>query len=230
MRARTVRSSSRYGSRASPTLRAQLRRRRFERQLVAQRVDLLAGTGPRRPIATAGTRVAVTCGVTLRVAVAIAADPGAEANRRGVDRQAAARARAQRAVDAAHVARQRVPQALLEDDAGRCALRRAAWGAAGARRSSAQAVTISRRSAATSSSCSGAVRSGRSRIASAAAMRLYFWTSVRRATSVGCAVSTSSIRSAQTASCSRSGVMPPASSRPKPSSHDPRCGGAGGSR
>ena len=70
MRARTVRSSSRYGSRASPHLRAQFRRGRFERQLVAQRVELLADRDPRRPIATAGTPRAsprgVTCGLPSR--------------------------------------------------------------------------------------------------------------------------------------------------------------------
>ena len=52
------------------------------------------------------------------------------------------------------------------------------------------------------------------------------WISVRRVISVGCAVSTSSIRSAHAASYRASGVTPPAINRGKVSSHDAGCGPA----
>ena len=150
----------------------------------------------------------------VRVAVAVAADPRAEAHRRGIDRQPPASARAQRAVHARAEARQRVPQALLEHDEAAAHLVERRRALLRALRSSAQAASISRRSASTSVFALGQRQVGPvACVASAAAMRLCFCTSVRRATSVGCAVSTSSIRSAQTASCSRSGVMPPASRR-----------------
>ena len=61
-------------------------------------------------------------------------------------------------------------------------------------------------------------------------MRPNFCISVRRVTSVGCAVNTSSTRSRATASYSRSGSTPDAISRPNVSSHDPICGGASASR
>jgi hypothetical protein len=132
----------------------------------------------------------------------------------------------QRAIELAQVARQRLPQGLLEDQEPRTS----SSGVGRTRRISSvsQQAAISRRSVSTTASRSQTVRSGRSFSASARAIRSYFWSSVRRTISVGWAVSTSSISSEQTASRSCSAVSPAPTSRPKVSSHEPRCGGRSG--
>ena len=150
--ARAPRAAARDTARARPGTLAQLRRRRLERQLVAQRLDLArdtrSGGDPSRQQAGAPRDL----GRDVRVAVAIAADPGAEPHRRR--RRAAARAGvgAQRAIDAAQIPRQRVPQALLEHHQAAAHLveRRRPLGRAPRR--SPTRPSISRRSAAISSS------------------------------------------------------------------------------
>ena len=223
------RSSSRYGLARVADRCAQFRRRRVERQLVAQRLDLLQ-------IQVRGHPARQQAGLPrdlrrdVRVAVAIAADPRAEADRRRVERQAAARARAQRAIDAAQVARQRVPQALLEHDQAAAHFVERRRPLLRAPRSSPTPSSISRRSAAISSSCSGARQVGaiarRQRRGNAVVLL-----DQRAARDLG------RVRGQHQLDLQRadrlvqpSGVMPAASSRANASSHDPRCGRACGSR
>ena len=79
------------------------------RELRAERIDLarvqVSGRPSRHPGGLAGDLRR-----DVRIAVAIAADPGSEAQRRGVERQRLA----ERPIDLPQVARQRLPQRLLE--------------------------------------------------------------------------------------------------------------------
>ena len=86
-----------------------------DRELVAQRIDLPqieTGGDPAREQAGAPRDVRGH----VRVAVAVTADPGSESDRCRGQRQALAGRRAQRAIHAAQVTRQRMPEALLEHD------------------------------------------------------------------------------------------------------------------
>ena len=127
----------------------------------AQRIDLarvqVGGHPARQPGGPAGHLRR-----DVRVAVAIAADPRAEAHRRGVERQRLARARDRSAAGSA-AAR---PTASARTPRARRALRRAATTARRALPRSATRSAISRRSASIAASDSSGVRSGRSRTAS----------------------------------------------------------------
>ena len=86
-----------------------------DRQLARQGFDLGGEQPPRQcPRRLAG--LARDLRGNRRVAVAIAADPRSEHDRRGVERQPAPRGGAQLAIEPAQVARQGVPHRLLEDE------------------------------------------------------------------------------------------------------------------
>ena len=201
----TWRSSARYGSAAPPVHARSAVARLGHREVFAKRVDV-PGVERQRDPARAEAGAARDLRRDRRIAVAIAADPGTEADRRGVERQAAARSpRASSGPASAGTAGPR-PRACARTR--RSAERTSSSGDGRSRRTSSvsQAAVISRRSSPTSASRSSGVRSGRSRPASACAIALYFRCSVRRMISVGCAVMTSSMRSARIAACSRSGT------------------------
>ena len=88
---------------------------RRDRQLARQGLDL-GGEQPRRQRPRRLAGLARDLRRNRRVAVAIAADPRSEHDRRGVERQPASRRGAQRAIERAQVARQGVPHRLLEDE------------------------------------------------------------------------------------------------------------------
>ena len=87
----------------------------LERQLVAQRIDLIeieiGGRPPRQP-----ARAPRHVRRDMWISVAVTADRRPEAQRRGIDRQAAAGADAERTIQHPRKARHRIPQTLLEDD------------------------------------------------------------------------------------------------------------------
>ena len=194
MRARTVRSSSRYGVAAVPDDARAVPASPI--RATARRAAASSSCRYRSAATHRDSRHArrVTCGVTL--GLPSRSPPIQEPKRIGAASigQAAARARAQGAVDAAHVSWQRVPEALLEHDeaAAHFVDRRGPLLAHIARLPGRRDLAAERgRPVPRAPGPSGR---GDPASASAAAMRLCFWTSVRRATSVGCAVSTSSMR------------------------------------
>ena len=160
---RTSRSTARYGSRRPRRAPAARRWRRSIDSSQPQRVDLAQIQLGRRQRASRHA-VAVTSGGDVRVAVAIAADPRAEADRRRVERQPRPGVRhAARASSDAQITRQRVPQRLLEDDQAAADFVERVGPLARGPRSVSHAAAISRRSASSVSSRSGIVKSGRSR-------------------------------------------------------------------
>ena len=224
------RSTARYGSCAPCGASQQLGARARHRQLEAEHLDLARVQRQRRP-ARHQARAPRDVGRHRRVAVAIAADPRAEADRRGVERQASVQrsgAASGRAIGSN--SRHGVPERLLEHRHAPSGLRRAAT----AVRAAPPRCPRRRRSRGASTRAAPrarvGVRSGRSSPASAAAMRLYLCCSVRRMISVGCAVITSSMRRPQTASNSASGDTPVPSSRGSASSIEAGCGRPPGSR
>ena len=103
------RSSSRYGSGASPTAARRAGVAFDSESSLAQRLDLAqvqVGGDP----ACKQARTPRDFGRDARIAVAVAADPGAEADRGHIDRQPASGARLQRAIDVAQVAGHCVPE------------------------------------------------------------------------------------------------------------------------
>ena len=114
-RSRTSASITRYGSWASADPRAKLlaRVRRRERQLAAQRDDVLeiqiGGLPAREP-----RRLSRHLRSDAGIAVAIAANPRSETYWRNLARKCRAAGCRQRAIDGAQILRKRIPEALLE--------------------------------------------------------------------------------------------------------------------
>ena len=207
---RTSRSSARYGSCASPTRArsSSLAARTSTARCAARRCRARyrsAAMPSRQP-----GGLARHLRRDVRVAVAIAANPRSEADRRGVERQRAAGRRAARG--------RRCADSAAAPPTGSARRRRGPprTSSSGVRRLVAHFVGLPRgRDLAPqrvdrlprARPASGRADRGRAR---RSAMRLCFCSSVRRTISVGCAVSTSSIRSERTASASASAGSPPA--------------------
>ena len=169
-RARTSRSSARYGSCGVADAGPQLVARVCHRQLARAAHRLRAGTGRRPSSAPSRSAWRVTSGVTFGLPSRSPPIHDAEAERRGVERQAAAGVLGQRAGRAGAGTAAAPPRASARTPAARRGPRRAAT-AATRRTSSVCQRRQSRAAALDAVSRSRSVKSGRSRIASGPAMR-----------------------------------------------------------
>ena len=209
--------------------RTQLRRRATSPTARRRAPRSRASTATRRASAPCAHASRVTAGGDRRVAVAIAADPRAEHDRRGVERQRRPVASRSAAIERAQAARQRVPHASLEDARGRCALRRSASAAAAGRlRCPTCADDLAAQVGQDLVRAPAPVKSARSCRASASAMRRCFC-------GQGPPRDRRRVRGQHELDAQRddrlgepSASTPPSSSRRNVSSNEPGCGGAAG--